>query len=422
MTMLRQFLMFALIVSLCPAGSASAQEVIDLYLSDIEIQTDGSMLVTETIKVKAEGRQIRRGIYRDFPTRYEDRYGHNVDVTFELLGATRDGSPEPNHTEKMPNGIRVYLGSANVMLRPALYTYEIRYKTRYQLGFFDGFDELYWNATGNGWIFPITKARARIRLPQTVEESQLKLAAYTGRQGVAGSDYQVKVDSPASVTFESTRRLAAYEGLTIAVGFPKGIVLEPTLAQKAGRFLRNNGSILAGLLGATVVFIYYVSAWRRVGRDPAAGIVIPRYGPPEGYSPASLRYIWRMKYDSTAFAAALVNLAVKEKVQIHAEKKFLSKNFSVTQDREKDVAFSPGEAALFRRLLGARTELKFEQNNHSTIKSALTAHEKSLRRDYQKTYFLLNKGPISIGVMLSGTSIAATTSTSPRRARMVCSS
>ena len=62
-----------------------AEERILSYDSDIDIRADGSLDVTERITVRAEGQQIRRGIYRDFPTRYKDRFGNRVVVDFEVL-------------------------------------------------------------------------------------------------------------------------------------------------------------------------------------------------------------------------------------------------------------------------------------------------------------------------------------------------
>jgi hypothetical protein len=38
----------------------------------VKVQPNGDFLVTETIRVNAEGRNIRRGIYRDFPVTFED--------------------------------------------------------------------------------------------------------------------------------------------------------------------------------------------------------------------------------------------------------------------------------------------------------------------------------------------------------------
>ena len=59
---------------LLATGIASADERILSYHSDILIRADGWIEVTETIRVRAEGNQIRRGIYRDYPTQYEDRF------------------------------------------------------------------------------------------------------------------------------------------------------------------------------------------------------------------------------------------------------------------------------------------------------------------------------------------------------------
>ena len=70
-------------------------------------------MVTETIRVQAEGQKIRRGIYRDFPTSYRDKLGNRYNVQLDVIDVYRNGSPEPFHTEKLSNGIRVYAGSRN---------------------------------------------------------------------------------------------------------------------------------------------------------------------------------------------------------------------------------------------------------------------------------------------------------------------
>ena len=60
-------------------GSTSiADERILNYHSDITVHQDASMTVTETITVRAERNQIKRGIYRDFPTRYKDDSGQTL--------------------------------------------------------------------------------------------------------------------------------------------------------------------------------------------------------------------------------------------------------------------------------------------------------------------------------------------------------
>ena len=137
------------------SGPLAAQERILSYESEVEVLADGTVEVTERITVRAEGRQIRRGIYRDFPTRYRDRYGNRVRVGFEVVGVERDGRPEEWFTERLSNGVRITTGGDALLPVPAEYTFTLRYRTTRQLGFFEEHDELYWNAIGTGWVFPI---------------------------------------------------------------------------------------------------------------------------------------------------------------------------------------------------------------------------------------------------------------------------
>ena len=109
----------------------------------------------------SEGQQIKRGIFRDFPTRYDNHRGITVVVPFEVLNVQRDGAAEPYKVEPMTNGMRVRIGNAQQMLPHGQHMYRISYRTGRQLGFFDQHDELYWNVTGNGWAFVIDRASAR---------------------------------------------------------------------------------------------------------------------------------------------------------------------------------------------------------------------------------------------------------------------
>ena len=168
----------------------SADERILSYHSDIEIFRDGSMQVTENIEVRAESKQIKRGIYRDFPTNYRDHFGNRVRVEFSMLSVTRDGEAEVYRSEQAGDGVRVYAGQGHVYLDPGVYNYALTYRTNRQLGYFDRHDELYWNVTGNGWSFPIDQASATVTLPVQFSAEELAGAeAYTGYAGDQGRDY-----------------------------------------------------------------------------------------------------------------------------------------------------------------------------------------------------------------------------------------
>ena len=102
----------------------AVERVLDFH-SSISIEKNGELLVTERIAVQAEGREIRRGIVRDFPTKYRDRAGNEVHVPFHVLRVTRDGRPEASRVEPMSNGARLRIGDPAVMLTPGQHVYEI---------------------------------------------------------------------------------------------------------------------------------------------------------------------------------------------------------------------------------------------------------------------------------------------------------
>jgi len=115
-----------LLVLLGALTSSLAGEKILNFSSRIQIQPDSDLVVTETIRVIPEGTQIKRGIYRDFPTLYSSAYGLKTSVPFEVLEILRDGKPEPWHTEQKSNGLKIYLGSADVYLPHDETTYTIK--------------------------------------------------------------------------------------------------------------------------------------------------------------------------------------------------------------------------------------------------------------------------------------------------------
>lgn len=393
--MTRSVLMWLLLLLASVAGAA--ERILDFH-SDISIASDGALTVTETITVRAEGRDIRRGIYREFPTLYRDLMGQRVRVPLTVLSVKRDGASEPWHSESTGNGKRIYIGDADVYLDPGVYSYELTYRTDRQLGYFEEFDELYWNATGNFWSFPIESAVAVVRLPEAVPRGNLRLAAYTGPEGAAGGDYRVTVPEPGVVRFETTRTLHPGEGLTVAVGFPKGVVEEPGAAERRWWFLRDNLGLILGISGLAATLAWYIVAWFRVGRDPEAGVIYPRYEPPAGYSPASLRYVWRMGFDKTCFAAGLVSLAVNGAVRLVKNE---GDDYVVTKLSNGANSRSKTEQRLFRKLFQEGDSLEFERKHHSRISKVIKAHENALSAAYEGRYFKRNRLWLIPGVLLS---------------------
>jgi hypothetical protein len=390
-----------LLLALAGALPAMAQERILAYDSQVEVRADGSLDVTERITVRAEGNRIRRGIYRDFPTRYRNRHGNRVVVGFEMFEVLRDGAPEPWFTEGMSNGVRINTGNDDFLPVPAEYSYTLRYHTTRQLGFFDAHDELYWNAIGTGWAFPIERGEVLVRLPQPVPTGLLHAEAYTGPQGAQGRDYAADLPAPGTARWRLTRPLAPGEGLTVVLSFPKGIVAEPTRGERLRWFLADNRGVLVALAALAVLLGYCALRWHQVGRDPPAGPIIARYEPPEGHSPAGLRFMRRMGHDSRGFSADLLALAVDGQLRIHRDKRLLKDTWRLERLPAQAETADQAQRGMLARLFADGPELELDNSKASTMQAAQQGHARALAARYQPAMFHRNGGSIGVAVLIA---------------------
>ena len=391
-----------LVLSCLVPVAVVAQERITAYDSEIDIRADGSLDVTERITVHAEGSNIRRGIYRDFPTRYKDRAGNRVVVDFQMLEVLRDGRSEPWFTEKMANGVRINTGNDDFLPVPADYTYTLRYRTTRQLGFFADHDELYWNAIGTGWNFPIERGSVVARLPQAVPVEQLQAEGYTGAQGAKEQHYAATVPAPGSARWQLTQPLAPQQGLTVVLTFPKGLVPAPTRTQRILWFLKDNRGVLIAVLGLLALVVYCTRRWHAVGRDPRGGPIIARYEPPQGHSPAGLRYMKRMRYDARCFSSDLLALAVDGQVRIHRDQGFLKDQWKL----ERIPGVQMGDAndtqrALLGPLFADGPLLELKDTNARIMQGTQQAHTRALDLRFQPRLFQRHGGSIGIALAIA---------------------
>lgn len=136
MSTCKQACHYVISLGLLITASVFADERILDYQADVQVHADGSLIVTEDIRVRSEGENMRRGIYRDFPTRYTDRFGNHYQAGLNVLDVQRNGVAEPFHIEKRSNGVRIYIGSSDRVLSNGIHDYQLRFYTNRQLGFF----------------------------------------------------------------------------------------------------------------------------------------------------------------------------------------------------------------------------------------------------------------------------------------------
>jgi len=90
--MMRVFL--GLLISCLLFTHVWAEEKITRYNVIIDVQQDADFIIREEIDVISEGRQIRRGIFRDLP-RFKIDEDAKIPYQYKILNVTRNGQREP---------------------------------------------------------------------------------------------------------------------------------------------------------------------------------------------------------------------------------------------------------------------------------------------------------------------------------------
>ncbi len=380
----------------------AAEEILD-FLSHVIVRPDGVLDVTEKIKVRAEGDQIKRGIYRDFPLTFVDGDGGNHQVSFKLISVMRDGKPEPNHTNKNTQGVRIYFGEQDVFLRPGVYTYTIHYETGRQIRFLPDHTELFWNVTGNEWAFPILRAGGLFELPRGA--APVRWTAYTGPYGAKGTDFTGTILGDNALSVTTTQTLPPNQGLSVVLQIPDGLIAEPSGTQALYYWFLDNRRFVFGGLGLFGVLLFYLVTWSAVGRDPPKGVIIPLFHPPPGISPALAGYVndWGWGGGWRTFTAAAISLAVKgllifDDSGADIVLKRTEKGRSIPSD------LPPGEKSILKWVSGRGGHVTINKDSGKSVATAQGVFRESVEAENHNRFFRRNVGYVVVG---AGLTIAA---------------
>lgn len=378
-------LTFALVIGLTP--SVEAREVIRSFAADVVVQSNGVLNATETITVIAEGRQIRHGIYRDFPRYFLDDNGSSARVSFKVLSVERNNNKEPWRTETISGGTRIVIGDADVRVPNGEQVYRINYETDRQIVFAEDYEQLVWNVTGDGWTFPILDASARVSLPGGVKP--LNVDFYTGVRG-STEQHAFATMTEQGVEFATTQTLNTSEGFTIDVKLPKGTVSAPSRVQKTRWWWRDNLAAVIAYIGFALVVIYFLAVWLRVGRDPKMGAIVPRWDVPEGVSPALASYIDMKGFPNNgrvALAASFIELAVKGYVLLDN----LSKSVTIRRtDKPIKEPLPAGQAALIKAVGEPGAALTINRANQKAVQQMTNRFRSAIKQENAGRFFSLN--------------------------------
>jgi len=284
------------------AQGASA-EVINSFSSTINVLPDSSVLIKEKINYDFET-AIRHGIYRTIPL----TNSQNKPMKIRVISVLDSNDEAYNFTSSIKNDIlTIQIGDKDRMIS-GLKDYVIYYQVWGSISYFENFDEMYWNVTGNDWDVSIKKIEASVVLPKGVFST--KKSCYYGEKGSA----DVCIMSEPNI-FTTEESLGEGEGLTVAVGFPKGAVsvYQPEEKSDSFKIFKTFWPIII----PAVFFVFMFRRWKKKGKDPkGTGVIIPQYDVPENLTPLEVGGIVNEGIRNQNISAEIIYLAVKGYLKI----------------------------------------------------------------------------------------------------------
>ncbi len=158
--------------------------------------------------------------------------------------------------------------------------------------------------------------------------------------------------------------LEYHEGLTVVVGWDKGVVTAPGIVARMGEVLRSNWPLLIPI---AVLLVALLTWWRR-GRDPRQRPIAVQYEPPAKMTPAEAGTLLDNSADMRDITATMIDLAVRGQLQIEEEQnpKFLGlfgerseysfRRLKPAADGSSD-GMAPHEVGVYAGLFARHTEI-----------------------------------------------------------------
>ena len=153
----------------------------------------------------------------------------------------------------------------------------------------------------------------------------------------------------------------------------------------------------AWLLAAPVALcLYYLIVWARIGREPKRGTSVIRYEPPEGMTPAAVRYLWMKGSDGRSFAAVLANLSVRGIIRITPMNGAYKLEQLLASGCDRS-ALPPEEARVYKLLFADQTSVVLEPTQQGPLSLYVHGIQDELRKSLEGKFYSRN-----LGYLLSG--------------------
>ena len=353
---------------LMPTVILARENITDWYIKDfnseIRLNSDSSLDVTEKISADCGNLPDKHGIFRVLPEFYYGKDNQKISAPIKLLSIKDEGGKSLQYStikDRVNDTVTWKIGDPNTTVT-GVNNYEIKYQVKNVIRQGEK-DELYWNLNGNFWDIQTDQFHADLILPSQITQENSEVNIYSGSYGEKNAELAKYSWNGNTIEVDSTETLATKEGITLSVIFPDGITAPyiPTFWERYGPYFF--------YLIPIFIFYFCLKIWRKYGRDPKDNpTIVPEFGIPDDLSPMEMGMVYSDGTLKNNFiSASIINLAVNGYLKIEEipKKGILgSKDYKlILLESKKSISYA--EKNLIEKIFGAKKEkLISEMKNH----------------------------------------------------------
>jgi Predicted membrane protein (DUF2207) len=395
-----------------PAGQASGPtrsqpdaslDRIVSFTSDVTLRKDATLEIREEFVAHSEGDYFRYGMVRDLPIDSEARwdrqlagpYTKDTGIRVKILEVSEDGRSVSYEqgSDSAYEQIRVVPWEP---LSPGDHRFVVRYEADGVTQFLADHDQLYWNALGHYWRLPADEAVVRVHLPSEVPAGIVTAEAYAGGRGsTPGLGGKPVEHSDIADGFEfRIANLRTAQSLSFSLTWPKGFIRPPALGP-----LAHDGGLL---IAPALLLLYYVVVWLALGRQPQRGTIAIQYQPPQGLSPAAMRYIRTTGCDGRTLAATIAQLAARGCLAIEPQNgKYKLTRLSDVDPKKLQPPLAAEEADILMTLFEDGDTFILDSKNSPQLNRYLLHVSTNVQKALKNIYFTRNARWLALGTFAS---------------------
>lgn len=297
-------------------GLSANENKVQFVSIKVDVQKDGSVLVTERSKVSVKRfSSLGTSWKRVLPASFEDegRVIRKIPLTVESLKLVKFSYPHKKRTT-----LQQHVISFNPEITRGLiggFEVEFTYRTDGHIFNRGEYQDLFLEVMGASWFLRVDSMVVDVHLPNNTQVLGFN-GACGGMYKVEDCEQSITQVSPNHIRFSTSDSKRSSMAYSIEVRFPEDTFPARNSLWNIRFTLMDHGVLIGLLVASLLLFVVFMRAWNKYGMGPEPQKLEMRESPPEDFGPGLIAYLEYRDQSHYGSLGAVLELAVKGALKI----------------------------------------------------------------------------------------------------------